>query len=76
MNDDDGTPIFAFQELDYIPSGYSGILAPYIETSAGTMRAAAVLMHLGVDAAAVDLKEEAAKTVVCDLGCGDGEFRE
>jgi hypothetical protein len=30
------TPIFAFHGLDYIPSGYSGILAPYIETGPGS----------------------------------------
>jgi hypothetical protein len=29
-------PIFAFQDLDYIPSGYGGILAPYIETGPGS----------------------------------------
>ncbi|KAL8292134.1 hypothetical protein RQP46_001600 [Phenoliferia psychrophenolica] len=28
-------PLFAFHELDYIPSGFSGILAPYIETGCG-----------------------------------------
>lgn len=71
MNDPDGEPMFAFQDLDYIPFGYSGILAPYIETGPGTMRAAATLMAL--DLALKDQK--AATTVVCDLGCGDGEFR-
>jgi hypothetical protein len=30
------TPIFAFHDLDYIPSGYGGILAPYIETGPGS----------------------------------------
>jgi len=80
MNDDDGNPMFAFQDLDYIPYGYSGIIAPYIETSAGTMRAAATLMRLGLSADAEPAststhQEVAAATVVCDLGCGDGEFR-
>jgi hypothetical protein len=78
MEDSDGLPLFAFQDLDYIPSGFSGVLAPYIETTAGTMRAAATLMRLGLSA------EEDRKTigvpsthqqVVCDLGCGDGYFR-
>lgn len=71
MEDSDGEPMFAFQDLDYIPFGYSGILAPYIETGPGTMRAASTLMAL--DLALKDQK--AAATVVCDLGCGDGEFR-
>ncbi|KAH6723565.1 hypothetical protein BKA61DRAFT_664292 [Leptodontidium sp. MPI-SDFR-AT-0119] len=70
MEDSDGEPMFAFQDLDYIPFGYSGILAPYIETGPGTMRAASTLMAL--DLALKDQK--AAATVVCDLGCGDGEF--
>lgn len=71
MNDSEGNPLFAFQDLDYIPHGFSGVLAPYIETLAGTMRAAATLMCLQLA-----LKDAAAaKTVVCDLGCGDGEFR-
>ncbi|KAL2070942.1 hypothetical protein VTL71DRAFT_13968 [Oculimacula yallundae] len=70
MEDSDGEPMFAFQDLDYIPFGYSGVLAPYIETGPGTMRAAATLMAL--DIALKDQK--AATTVVCDLGCGDGEF--
>ena len=35
MNEWD-TPLFAFHDLDYIPSGYSGILAPYIETGPGS----------------------------------------
>ncbi|PMD43650.1 hypothetical protein L207DRAFT_564288 [Hyaloscypha variabilis F] len=48
MEDSDGLPIFAFQDLDYIPSGFGGILAPYIETTGGTMRAAATLMGLGL----------------------------
>lgn len=39
-------PTFAFHDLHYIPSGFSGILAPYIETGPGTMRAAATLMGL------------------------------
>jgi len=71
MDDSDGEPLFAFQDLDYIPFGYSGLLAPYIETGPGTMRAAATLMAL--DLALKDGK--AATTVVCDFGCGDGEFR-
>lgn len=29
-------PVFAFHDLDYIPSGYGGILAPYIETGPGS----------------------------------------
>lgn len=29
-------PTFAFHDLDYIPSGYGGILAPYIETGPGS----------------------------------------
>lgn len=70
MDDSDGEPLFAFQDLDYIPFGYSGLLAPYIETGPGTMRAAATLMAL--DLALKDGK--AATTVVCDFGCGDGEF--
>lgn len=73
MEHEDGTPIFAFQDLDYIPYGYSGTLAPYIETSAGTMRAAATLMCLGAEAASTN--ERAPTTVICDLGCGDGDFR-
>jgi hypothetical protein len=77
MEHEDGTPMFAFQDLDYIPYGYSGTLAPYIETSAGTMRAAATLMCLGLSAGAevASTQEKAATTVVCDLGCGDGDFR-
>ncbi len=71
MDDSDGNAMFAFQDLDYIPFGFSGTLAPYIETGPGTMRAAATLMALGLG-----LKDQgAARTVVCDLGCGDGEFR-
>ncbi|KUJ13482.1 uncharacterized protein LY89DRAFT_158789 [Mollisia scopiformis] len=61
-------PTFAFHDLDYIPSGYGGILAPYIETGPGTMRAAATLMHLNLTPA------PATQQVICDLGCGDGEF--
>ncbi|KAF4637033.1 hypothetical protein G7Y89_g1031 [Cudoniella acicularis] len=76
MNDQDGAPMFAFQDLDYIPFGFSTSTAPYIETSAGTMRAAATLMHLGIsaDAEIPSLHQDAARTVVCDLGCGDGDF--
>ena len=80
MEDSDGLPIFAFQDLDYIPSGFGGVLAPYIETTAGTMRAAATLMRLGLVANS-DEKEDSSNVppahqqVVCDLGCGDGYFR-
>jgi len=72
MEDSDGTPTFAFHDLDYIPSGFSGTLAPYIETPAATMRAAATLMRLGLNASEVPSTQ---KDVVCDLGCGDGYFR-
>lgn len=77
MNDEDGNPMFAFQDIDYIPFGFSSHLAPYIETGPGTMRAAATLMRLG-QAGATNPKpspEEVKNTVICDLGCGDGEFR-
>jgi hypothetical protein len=80
MNDEHGNPMFAFQHLDYIPFGFSSNEAPYIETGPGTMRAAATLMRLKLDpdvaskqVSATD--EEVVPTVVCDLGCGDGEFR-
>ena len=77
MEDHDGSPMFAFQGLDYIPSGFGGITAPYIETPVATMRAAATLMHIGFSAGVeVPLThQEAVPTVVCDLGCGDGYFR-
>ncbi len=80
MEDSDGLPLFAFQDLDYIPSGFGGILAPYIETTAGTMRAAATLMRLGFETEDDDKKGGnengiAHQEVVCDLGCGDGYFR-
>jgi hypothetical protein len=77
MDDDDGTPMFAFQDLDYIPYGFGGTTAPYIETAAATMRAAVTLMRLGLSANAevASTHQEAVKTVVCDLGCGDGYFR-
>lgn len=77
MNDQDGTPMFAFQDLDYIPFGFSGKEAPYIESGPGTMRAAATLMQLDVApiATSVSTAGQASATVVCDLGCGDGEFR-
>jgi len=79
MEDSDGLPIFAFQDLDYIPSGFGGILAPYIETTVGTMRAAATLMRLGLTTDAEDGKGSGVLSthpqVVCDLGCGDGYFR-
>lgn len=72
MEDEWDMPTFAFHDLDYIPSGFSGILAPYIETGPGTMRAAATIMGLDViPTAAIPAK---ALSVVCDLGCGDGEF--
>jgi len=72
MEDEWDMPTFAFASLDYIPSGYSGILAPYIETGPGTMRAAASLM--GLDLMSVPSTSDEALSVVCDLGCGDGEF--
>ncbi|RDI81047.1 hypothetical protein Vi05172_g9011 [Venturia inaequalis] len=76
MNDEDGNPMFAFQDIDYIPFGFSSHLAPYIETGPGTMRAAAKLMRLGLVRASTSNSglEKARTTVVCDLGCGDGEF--
>ncbi|KAF8856387.1 hypothetical protein BDZ45DRAFT_804189 [Acephala macrosclerotiorum] len=64
-------PTFAFHDLDYIPSGYGGILAPYIETGPGTMRAAAILMRVNM-APLPGLSST--PQVICDLGCGDGEF--
>ncbi|KAJ5042142.1 uncharacterized protein L3040_004699 [Drepanopeziza brunnea f. sp. 'multigermtubi'] len=70
MNDDSDMSMFAFRDIHYIPFGYSGTLAPYIESGPGTMRAAAELMGLG----AVLQDGKAAATVICDLGCGDGEF--
>jgi hypothetical protein len=75
MYADDGAPLFAFQDLDYIPFGFSSNEAPYIETSVGTMRAAAALMGLGTVAKVEDGVEQKLNTVVCDLGCGDGAFR-
>jgi hypothetical protein len=80
MNNEDGTPVFAFQDLDYIPFGFSSSEAPYIETGPGTMRAAATLMRLNLGSKSasqelIDTNEEPVATVVCDLGCGDGEFR-
>jgi hypothetical protein len=80
MNDEDGNPMFAFQHLDYIPFGFSSNEAPYIETGPGTMRAAAALMRLNPAPARSSQKlasttEVPVATVVCDLGCGDGEFR-
>ncbi|KAL3426854.1 hypothetical protein PVAG01_00363 [Phlyctema vagabunda] len=76
MYTDDDTPIFAFQDLDYIPYGFSSTTAPYIETPAATMRAAATLMHLGLStvAEAASGPEGVERIVVCDLGCGDGDF--
>jgi hypothetical protein len=75
MNDENGAPMFAFQHLDYIPFGFSSSEAPYIETGPGTMRAAAILMRLGLSQKIASKGEKAVTTVVCDLGCGDGEFR-
>jgi hypothetical protein len=80
MEDSDGLPLFAFQDLEYIPSGFGGILAPYIETTAGTMRAAATLMRLGLQTEENGNRGGnetliAHQEVVCDLGCGDGYFR-
>lgn len=72
MDDEWETPTFAFHDLDYIPSGFGGILAPYIETGPGTMRAAATLMGLDLVPPASD--GSAPLSIVCDLGCGDGEF--
>lgn len=66
MADEFEMPIFAFHNLNYVPSGYGDKLAPYIETGPGTMRAAATLMGLDL---AVSTQQ-----VVCDLGCGEGEF--
>jgi hypothetical protein len=80
MIDEDWTPMFAFQHLDYIPFGFSSDEAPYIESGPGTMRAAAALMRLNLGSGSPSQKilttiEEPVATVVCDLGCGDGEFR-
>jgi hypothetical protein len=78
MLDDEGESIFAFHDLDYIPFGFSSDTAPYIETPIATMRAAAKIMHLGLESDASDQERHGqshANTVVCDLGCGDGEFR-
>jgi hypothetical protein len=78
MIDNEGDSIFAFHDLDYIPFGFSSSTAPYIETPIATMRAAATLMRLDLPADAT-LAEwhnpDQPKTVVCDLGCGDGELR-
>lgn len=80
MKDDDGTAMFAFQHLDYIPFGLSSSEAPYIESGPGIMRAAATLMRLtlGPTSTSQNLASavvEPVATVVCDLGCGDGKFR-
>ncbi|TVY93671.1 hypothetical protein LAWI1_G001641 [Lachnellula willkommii] len=78
MDSDDESPIFAFpfQDLDYIPYGFSSDTAPYIETPIATLRAAATLMCLGLGAGggAALTPQDTVPTVVCDLGCGDGEF--
>lgn len=76
--DDEGNAMFAFQDLDYIPCGYNSITAPYIPTLAGTMRAAAKLMKLRPSQEKMnelDTIPMETRQVVCDLGCGDGEFR-
>lgn len=77
MDDEDGNPMFAFHDLDYIPFGFGSSEAPYIETPAATMRAAATLMRLGLSSGVevASTFHEAPRTVVCDLGCGDGYFR-
>lgn len=76
MYDEEGNSIFAFHDLDYIPSGYSGITAPYIPTLAGTMRAAAKLMGLvGTERSISRDTASLPPRVICDLGCGDGDFR-
>jgi hypothetical protein len=69
--------MFAFHDLNYIPYGFGDSTAPYIETPAATMRAAATLMclDLDTDSGGVSTHQEPARTVVCDLGCGDGDFR-
>lgn len=76
-HDEDGIATFAFHDLDYVPHGTGGILAPYIETTPGTMRAAAALMALNPLPVSKlpAVQEESTKIVVCDLGCGDGDFR-
>lgn len=75
MENEDGSPMFAFHDLDYIPFGFSSSTAPYIETPAATLRAAAALMRLDLSANAELALKEAVPRVVCDLGCGDGDFR-
>lgn len=77
MLDDEGDSIFAFHDLDYIPFGFSSDTAPYIETPIATMRAAATLMRLDLSSNASEGGHDPSqeKTVVCDLGCGDGELR-
>ncbi|CAG8951140.1 hypothetical protein HYFRA_00006538 [Hymenoscyphus fraxineus] len=72
MNNDDGSPLFAFQDIDYIPFGFSTSLAPYIPTPASTMRAAATLMRLIPEVTSI--KPNTKPVVVCDLGSGDGDF--
>jgi hypothetical protein len=78
MLDDEGGSIFAFHDLDYIPFGFSSDTAPYIETPIATMRAAAKIMHLDLESDTSDQErpeQSPANIVVCDLGCGDGDFR-
>ena len=38
MADEFDMPVFAFHDLDYIPWGLGGIVAPYIETPAATSK--------------------------------------
>jgi ubiquinone/menaquinone biosynthesis C-methylase UbiE len=72
MEDEWDTPTFAFHDLDYIPSGFGGLTAPYISTTVGTGRAAATLMRL--DLMPVETTIDQSLPVICDLGCGDGDF--
>ncbi|KAF2707920.1 hypothetical protein K504DRAFT_492521 [Pleomassaria siparia CBS 279.74] len=93
MLDEQGCALFAFQDLDYVPFGFSSDTAPYIETPIATMRAAATLMRLDIvdDDPVTDevipsslptsgrttsekKKTMQVQTVICDLGCGDGEL--
>lgn len=77
-HEEHGFQLFPFHDLDYIPHGTGGILAPYIETTVGTMRAAATLMLLDLVSNTEILPpplEPTKKKIICDLGCGDGDFR-
>ena len=62
-------PVFPFHDLHYVPCGSTGVVAPYIETGLGTMRAAVELMGL-----AEAPRHSLPRRVVCDLGCGDASF--